>query len=72
MRCYARLNQTSPATLHGAGERLATRRPRGQENGWEVDSGGAGWATEWARAGGGKGRLIIISKAPPSSVTVRL
>ena len=39
MRCYARLNQTSPATLRGAGERLATRRPRGQENGWEVDSG---------------------------------
>jgi hypothetical protein len=53
-----------PATLslrlcaaRGAGgERLAgwrparrPRGPRGQENGWEVASDGAGWATGWAR-----------------------
>jgi hypothetical protein len=29
--------------------------PRGRENGWEVASGGVGWATRWARAVGGKG-----------------
>jgi hypothetical protein len=35
-----------------------------RENGWGVASGGAGWVTGWARAVGGKGRLIFLYSGP--------
>ena len=43
-----------------AGDGRPAWRPRGRWCDWGVAPGGAGWATGWARAVGGKGRLIFL------------
>jgi hypothetical protein len=59
------LNQSSLRGLRAASGGRPARRPRGRENGWEVASGGARWATRWAHAVSGKGRLNFLHSRFP-------
>ena len=58
-----RLRCTAQRVAPGSGR--CAWRPRGRWRDWGVAPGGAGWATGWARAVGGKGPLIFLYSSSP-------